>query len=451
MMMKDCMFVLNKNKKPLDPTNTERARQLLKKGKVVIHKRSPFTIRLKQQVQANTKDYRLKIDYGSRYTGLAILQDNQVIWMGQLHHRTNIKKLMDDRRMYRRNRRSRKTRYRKLRFLNRKRKQGWLPPTLRSRVDHIESLVSRLRDFVPLTAISYELVKFDTQLMDNPDIKGIEYQQGSLMGYEIREYLLEKFKRTCVYCGIEDVLFEIEHVYPRSKGGSNRISNLALSCRKCNVEKDDMLLSEWVSVLSSKKDKRSKTIASNIPKVQQQLKKSLKDTAIVNATRWKLLDILKQTKLPVECGSGGLTKMNRIELGLPKDHHYDACCVGKSTPETLRFKTDNVLYIYAKGRGNRKRVILDKHGFPRGYYARQKLFFGFMSGDMVKAIIPKGKYKGSYQGIVACRKTGSFDLKNEAGQRIVQGVNYKYFTILQRFDGYAYERREADLSHSSHP
>lgn len=449
-MQKNTVFVLNKNKEPLDPTNSARARQLLKSKKAVIHKKYPFTIRLKHQVQSSSKQYRLKIDYGSRYTGLAILQDNSVIWLAQLHHRTNVKKLMQDRAMYRRNRRNRKTRYRKPRFLNRKRREGWIPPSIRCRVDNIESWVYRLMKLIPITDISYEFVKFDTQLMQNPEISGVEYQQGTLQGYEVREYLLEKFNRQCAYCEKKDVPLEIEHIYPKSRGGTNRVSNLTIACRECNKEKNNYLLDEWIEILNKKKSNRNQLIIKNINKLLPQLKKTLKDAAILNATRWKVLNVLEATGLKVECGTGALTKMNRINLELPKEHHFDACCVGRSTPDSLIFKTEALLLIKAKGRGSRKRVILNKYGFPRGYYARQKLFFGFMSGDIVKATIPKGKYKGTHEGIVACRKTGSFDIKNMEGQRIAQGVNYKYFQLMQHFDGYVYERREIDLSHSSH-
>ncbi len=432
-MQKNTVFVLNKDKIPLDPTNSARARQLLKSGNAVIYKKYPFTIRLKHQVQSNTKQYRLKIDYGSRYTGLAILQDNKVTWLAQIHHRTNVKKLMEDRAMYRRSRRNRKTRYRKPRFLNRKRKEGWLPPSIQCRVDNINSWVYRLIRLIPLTDISYELVKFDTQLMQNPDINGVEYQQGTLMGYEVREYLLEKFARKCVYCGIENVPLEIEHVIPRSRGGSDRISNLALSCHECNQKKGARTAEEF-----------------GHSEVMKQLQKPLRDVAILNATRWKVLGLLNKTGLPVECGTGALTKMNRIQKSIPKDHHFDACCIGSSTPSNLIFKADTVLFIKAKGRGSRKRVILNKHGFPRGYYARQKLFFGFISGDIIKAIVPKGKYEGKHDGVVSCRKSGSFDIKNMEGQKLAQGVSRKYFKLVQRFDGYIYERREADLSHSFH-
>lgn len=431
------VFVLDKNKKPLAPCHPAGARKLLKTGKAKVLKKYPFTIILEREVETEEeykeKEYRLKIDYGSRHTGLAILKNNkEVVWLAQIEHRTNIKNNLDTRRGHRRFRRN-KLRYRKPRFNNRKRKNGWIPPSLQSRVDNIQSWVSKLQKLIPLTHISYENVKFDTQLMVNPEISGAEYQQGTLLGYEVREYLLEKFNRKCIYCGKQNTPLEIEHIVPKSRGGSNKVDNLGIACRDCNVKKGNKTAEEF-----------------GYPNIQKQVKKSLRDCAILNATRWTVYKGLKQTGLQLECGTGARTKMNRINLGLSKDHHYDAICIGQSTPNQIMFKTENVLYIKALGRGNYSRTTLDGYGFPRAYLPRQKYFYGFMSGDMVKAVVPKGKHTGVWFGSVACRSTGSFNINLIKGR--IQGINHKYCQIIQRFDGYKYilERREMKSSHSPH-
>lgn len=244
-------------------------------------------------------------------------------------------------------------------------------------------------------------------------------------GYEVREYLLEKFNRRCVYCGVQGIPLQIEHIIPKSRGGTNRIDNLAIACRDCNQKKGNKTAEEF-----------------GHPDIQAQTQKTLKDCAIINATRWKIYDVLIGTGLPLECGTGARTKMNRTNLKLPKTHYYDACCVGASTPNKLYFKTRNVLYIKAKGRGTRCRTNLDRFGFPRGYLSSQKTFFGFQTGDMIKAVVPKGKYKGVWSGEVACRKSGYFDIKSN-GQKVVQGVSYRYFSVVQRFDGYSYRKEVA--------
>lgn len=417
------VFVIDSCKKPLAPCHQAVARKLLKDKKACVYRKFPFTIILREEKELPkepVQEIRLKIDYGSKHTGLAILSGNKVLWLAQLHHRENIKKLIDDRRSYRRRRRSKNLRYRKPRFLNRSRCKGWIPPSLQSRVDNIRLWTNRLMRLVAITNISYENCKFDAQLMQNAEISGVQYQQGELQGYEVREYLLEKFNRQCVYCGIRDVPLEIEHIIPKSRGGSNRVSNLTISCHLCNSKKDNKTAEEF-----------------GYSDIQKRVGESLKDAALVNATRWKVFEVLKDTGLSIECGSGARTKMNRIKLNLPKDHHYDAICIGASTPDNIDICADEVLHIYAKGRGKHQRTNIDKFGFPRGYLSRQKFFFGFQTGDMVIACIIKGKYKGIRRGVVLCRKTGVFDVKINKVDRIT--TNYKNINLIQKFDGYNYK------------
>lgn len=425
------VFVIDASKKPLDMCHPAKARKLLRDGKAKIYRKEPFTIILTKVVDKPTENkYRLKIDYGSRHTGLAILKGSRVCWLGQLEHRTNIKELLDKRRGYRRRRRNVNLRYRKPRFKYRTKPKGWLPPSLMSRVNNIRTFITRLIRMLPLGAISYENVKFDAQKMMNPDIHGIEYQQGALEGYEIREYLSEKFEHKCCYCGIEQGQgrkFEVEHIIPVSRGGTNRVSNLAWSCHDCNQEKGSMAAEEY-----------------GHPEVQAQAKKPLKDAALITATRWKVYDILKSFNLPIECGTGGLTAFNRIQRNIPKTHYYDACCIGKSTPKVLYFCTNIVHIITAIGRGKHCRTNVNASGFPRGYLARKKQHFGFQTGDMVKAVVTRGKKIGTYFGKVLCRKTGSFDIKTKAGR--VQGINYKYLKLIQHSDGYSYNRNKCHIS-----
>ena len=425
------VFVLDSDKTPLDMCHPAKARKLLRDRKAAVYRIAPFTIILKKKVEtAPTKAYRLKIDYGSRHTGIAVLKGENVCWLGQLEHRTDIKKNLDQRRGYRRRRRIANLRYRKPRFSNRKRCSGWLAPSLQSRVDNIKTFVRRLQAMLPLGYLSYENIKFDTQLLQNQDICGIEYQQGSLQGYEIREYLLEKYGRKCVYCGKENVPFEIEHLIPKSRGGSNRLSNLAIACHDCDQTKGNKTAAEFGD-----------------PEIHKQAEATLKDAAVVTATRWAVYQVLESSKLPIECGTGGRTKFNRIEFGLPKEHYYDAVCVGASTPEQLHFKTNTVQFIQSVGRGTHQRTNVNASGFPRGYFSRQKQFFGFQTGDIVTAVVTKGKKAGIYKGAVACRKTGSLDIKTTSGR--VQGLNYKYFTLVQKADGYRYFSERANAISST--
>lgn len=423
------VFVLDKHKKPLMPCSEKRARLLLQKGRAVVHKMEPFTIRLKDRTLEESKiqPLRLKLDPGSKTTGIAVINEDdleygKVIFLGEIKHKKGIKQSLDYRRNLRRFRRNRKTRYRKARFLNRKKPKGWLPPSLQARVNQTLNVITKIRKLLPIIAISTEHVKFDIQLMHNPEINGIEYQQGELFGYEVREYLLEKWGRKCVYCGKSDVPLEVEHIIPKSRGGTNRISNLTLACHDCNQKKGKLTAKEF-----------------GFPEVQAQAKRPLKDATMINATRWFLFDKLKQTGLPVKCGTGARTKKQRIEHKLPKTHYYDACCVAKA-PSKLIFKTQYVSVWTIIGRGKRRMCNPDRYGFPKGHRTAKKLHFGFQTGDIVKAIIPKGKYKGIWTGRVAVRASGSFDLKDSQGKRICQGINYKYCQFIQRAEGWQYEK-----------
>ncbi len=421
------VFVLSKDKIPLSPCHPARARKLLARKRAAVYKRFPFTIILKEETATEVvQQHRLKLDPGAKTTGLALLQGERVIWAAEVEHRGfQIKEALESRRALRRGRRNRKTRYRKPRFLNRTRKEGWLPPSLHSRVENICTWVGRLRRLCPISEISQELVRFDTQKIQNPEISGTEYQQGELAGYEVREYLLEKYSRTCQYCSARNIPLEVEHIVPKSKGGSNRVSNLTLSCRKCNEKKGNKPIEEFL--------KRKPEL---LKKVLAAAKKPLKDAAAVNATRWALFRELKATGLSVEVGSGGRTKFNRTRLELPKTDWLDAACVGASTPEKLKVLVSKPLQLKATGHGTRQMCRTDKYGFPSRYVPRYKFVKGFQTGDIVKAVVTKGKKIGTYLGRVAVRSTGSFNISTSDG--LVQGISHRYCTTVHGKDGYAY-------------
>lgn len=434
------VFVLDRNKKPLDPCHPARARELLKNGRAAVFRRHPFTIILKDRVLEGSvvHPHRVKIDPGSKVTGIALVREDvpRVIWVAEIEHRGElIKRRLLERRALRRARRNRKARYRKPRFLNRRRPDGWLPPSLESRVANTTTWVERLQRYAPVADISMELVKFDTQALQNPEIGGVEYQQGTLFGYEVREYLLEKFDRTCAYCGglSGNPVLEIEHIIPKSRGGSDRVSNLALACHACNNAKGNWTPGEWAATLSGSRE-IDRVRRLNCATVQARAKAPLKDAAAINATRWALYRRLCATGLPVETGTGGRTKFNRTRLGLPKTHWTDAVCVGASTPPDLRIENGPVLGIRATGHGKRQRCGTDKYGFPVRHAPREKRFMGYRTGDLVRATVPKGKHAGTHVGRVAVRASGSFRVGN------VDGVSWRYCAMLQCADGYEYTR-----------
>lgn len=249
-MTTNSVFVLDTTKKPLTPCSPARARALLRDGRAAVWRTVPFMIILKRAMpDAVIKPMTLKIDPGSRTTGMALVDsENRVVFAAELTHRGRaIKSALDSRRMLRRGRRSRKTRYRAARFNNRVRAEGWLPPSLQHRIETTLTWVNRFSRWAGITEIAVERVKFDMQQMNNPDIAGVEYQQGTLAGYSAREYLLEKWGRQCAYCGTGNTPLQIEHIQPRAKGGTNNISNLTLACEPCNRRKGTKDIADFLS------------------------------------------------------------------------------------------------------------------------------------------------------------------------------------------------------------
>ncbi len=424
------VFVVDTHKQPLNPIHPGQARLLLKAGKAAVLKHYPFTIILKTSVdQPQVQPLRLKLDPGSQTTGIALLDDQsgQVLFAAELSHRGQaIKKALDGRRAIRHSRRQRQTRYRPPRYDNRRRPTGWLAPSLLSRVCTIMTWVKRLCAVCPITAISMELVRFDLQALENPTIESCEYQQGTLAGYEVREYLLEKWARTCCYCGKQDIPLQIEHIQAKANGGTNRVSNLCLACAPCNQAKG----TQDIAVFLAQQPDR-------LQKIRAQAKTPLKNAAAVNTTRWALFERLKATGLAVECGSGGVTKCNRVRRGLPKTHWLDAACVGASTPATLQVTQITPLLITATGHGSRQLCRMDRFGFPRTRSKGAKKVKGFQTGDIVRAVVPAGKKQGSYLGRVAVRRTGSFNITTPTGT--IQGISHRFCTLVHRCDGYSYQ------------
>ncbi len=415
------VFVLDRDRTPLDPCHPARARELLRDGRAAVLRRFPFTIILHDRTRAESvvHEHRLKIDPGSKTTGLALVAGARVLWAAELTHRgQRITAALLSRHAIRRGRRQRKTRYRQARFLNRTRPAGWLPPSLQSRVGNIMTWVERLARSCPLSALSQELVRFAMHQMQHAEISGVAYQHGELAGYEVREYLLEKWHRACAYCDAKDVPLEVEHILPKVRGGSNRVSNLTLACVPCNQKKGAQTAAEF-----------------GFPQVQAQARMPLKDAAAVNTTRWGLSQALQATGLPVETGTGGRTTYNRSRLGIAKSHWGDASCVGASTPDTLRVTGIQPVGIRAMGHGTRHMCRVGAHGFPQVHRARQKHYGGMQTGDIVKAVVPTGKYAGTWTSRVVVKARGWFAL-------VIHGkkasVHQKHCTRLWAADGYTY-------------
>lgn len=423
------VFVLNKSKKPLDMITNAEARILIKKKLAVIHKIYPFTIRLRDNsCVGNDKSYTVKIDPGSRHTGIAITDDkDSVVMLAEIEHRGHlIKKNMDSRRAVRRSRRNRKTRYRPARFLNRVKPKGWLAPSVKSRANNVINFIKKYKKLINIDKVMIESVSFDTAQMASDDcLIGTGYQQGPLYNTKLREFVFSKTKGRCSYCGAKAT--EIDHIIARVNGGTDSSYNLTPACRSCNQMKSNLTLKAF-----------GKLVGKDFSKLTP--KKLPKDAAIVQSARNYMVREITKLVSDTTTYDAWLTKYNRDELGLPKQHYYDALSVGE-IPSKFNFLTDKILTISAKGRGSRQMCSINKYGFPRTSPKGSKSVEGFQTGDIVKAIVPTELKKGGkYLGRVAVRSSGSFDIQTKT--KTIQSIGYKYCHLVQRGDGYLYSYKE---------
>jgi len=330
------VFVLNKNSKSLMPCKPAIARHLLKEGKAKVVRCNPFTIQLLYGSGTAIQPITLGIDTGYSSVGFSAITDKKELISGEVQLRKDVSAKLTERRMYRKNRRN-KLWHREPRFLNRvSKKENWLAPSIKHKLDSHISLINKIKEILPISDIIIETSPFDTQKMVNPEISSIEYQQGELQGYEIREYLLEKWGRKCAYCGKKDIPLEVEHIIPKSKGGTDRISNLTLSCQKCNLKKGNKTAEGF-----------------GYPEIQTKANQTLKATAFMNNVRWRLVNMLN-----CKWTYGYITKHNRIQLKLKKSHSNDAFIIAGGNKQ-LR----SVQYIGNRNRRNNRSLQLNRKGF----------------------------------------------------------------------------------------
>jgi len=362
------VYVQNARGQSLDPTTPARARRLITAGRAKVVSRMPFTIRLRNREIGYTTEVTLGVDSGYSKMGFSAVNQKEELLAGVLVLRNDISKKLEQKRNYRRNRRSRNIRYRAPRFDNRKREQGWLAPSLHHKKEAHITLIEMLKTLVPVTHTELEVASFDTQQLQNPEISGIEYRQGTLQGYHIREYLLEKWERKCAYCGKTGVPLQVEHIIPRSRGGSDRVSNLTLSCERCNLHKGDRTAAEF-----------------GHPEIQRQAKASLKSEAFMNQVRWQLVDELGCTPT-----YGYITKQQRIEVGLAKSHVNDAFIIAGGRQQT-RCRS----FIVTQPRRNNRSIQLNRKGHDRSIRTQR---YALQPHDLVS-------YKGQL-----CKVKGMFNL-----------------------------------------
>lgn len=303
------VFVKNQRGEALMPCSQRKARLLLKEGKAKIIGYKPFTIQLTVATGESVQEVHLGVDTGAKHIGIAVTSGNKVLVKGEVELRDGIHENMLNRLRARKFRRNRKTRYRKVRFLNRKRKDGWLPPTVQSKLDATFMWIDRFEELLPNPIIHIEVGKFDTQKMMNPDITNEEYQNGQCAGYyDVRYFVFARDEYTCQVCKKQNKILCTHHLVYKSHGGTDRADNLITVCIDCHTSenhKEGGILYKWM--LKNKKVKQ------------------YKEATFMNIVRRRTF-----TKYPNAIITyGSETSPYRKELGLEKTRYNDAIAISK--------------------------------------------------------------------------------------------------------------------------
>ena len=399
------VYVIDKNGNPLMPTeNHAKVRLLLKTKKAKIVKRCPFIIQLMYDTTNYTQDITLGIDAGSKIIGISATTTKKALFEANVQIRNDIVNLLANRRELRRNRRYRKTRYRKAKFLNRKKEKGWLPPSVQNKIDTHFSIVKKIHKILPISKIIVEVASFDIQRIKNPNISSIEYQQGEQFGFwNVREYVLFRDNHACQCCKgkSNDKILNVHHIESRKIGG-DAPNNLITLCETCHKGYHDGTI------------KLPKTIKRGT---------SFKDATFMGIMRRAFYEKLKQIYPNVKITYGYITKKTRIENGLPKDHYIDARCIS-GNPKAIN---NREIFYYKKIRCHNRQIYkckILKGGIKKRNQAPYKVC-EYRLYDMVK-------YKNAPYIIFGRRRTGFFDIRTLDGLKVNNGsINYKKLKLIQ--------------------
>lgn len=291
------------------PCSQRKARLLLKEEKAKIIDYKPFTIQLLQATGETMQEVHLGIDTGAKHIGIAATSENKVLAKGEIELRDNIHKNMEVRARCRRDRRNRNTRYRQARFLNRKRIEGWLPPTVQSKLDATFKWIDKFESLLPNPILHIEVGKFDVQKMMNPNITNEEYQNGQCAGYyDVRYFVFARDNYTCQVCKKKNQILHTHHLLYKSRGGTDRADNLITVCSNCHTtenHKEGGILYDWM--------------------IKQKKVKQYKEATFMNIVRKRTFS--KYPNAIITYGSE--TSPYRKELGLEKTHYNDAIAISK--------------------------------------------------------------------------------------------------------------------------
>jgi len=406
------VYIISKTGKPLMPTKRlGRVRHLLKDGLAKVVQRTPFTIQLLYESEEYTQPITLGIDSGYQNIGVSVVTEKEEVFSAEVKLRTDIIKLNSERRAYRRTRRNRKTWHRKLRFLNRKKDKGWLAPSIQHKIDSHIKLVDMVKRILPITKINVEVASFDIQKIKNPDIEGVNYQNGAQLGFwNVREYVLHRDGHICRHCKGKsgDKILNVHHLKSRQTGG-DRPENLITLCSNCHqlVSKGKLKLNIKVS-------------------------SGLKAETFMTMIRWRIVNLLRQTNTNVSHTYGYLTKCKRIAFGISKSHVNDAFVIACGT---IQQRMDG--YAMQQVRKCNRKLYKGIRSHIKNTAPR--LVFGFQRFDKVL-------WKGIECFVFGRRTRGYFDIRRLDGTKLNTDVKYTELTLLETFRTFLTERKVGNSS-----
>jgi 5-methylcytosine-specific restriction endonuclease McrA len=390
--LKVTVFVLSINGNPLMPCTSAKARRLLKEEKAHVIKQNPFIIKLNFECENKTQAISLGIDTGFSNVGFSAITEKKELVSGILVFEEKTKKRLIEKKMYRRLRRSR-LRYRKPRFNNRTKKEGWLPPSTQRKFDTHLTLINAFKKYLPISKVIIEVGKFDIQKINNPEIEGKGYQEGDLLGYyNLRSFITSREKNKCQLCGKEmtkDNSSHLHHIISRKDGGTDKPSNIALLHKTCHKRLHEEKL---FSKLKKSKEYRAETFMSIIGK-------RFKDIPGFNFTY------------------GYITSIKRNKQKLEKTHYNDAFIIAGGNEQ----KKVSSIEVKQKRRNNRTLQTNRKGFIPsirRKRYKIQNRDFVWIKGKRYLCGGVQGKGASVYV----------FDKKKEKSLISVKRVERVYHT-----------------------
>ena len=410
------VYVLNKEGIPLMPTKRHgKVRKMLKNGQATVVKRCPFTIQLLYDTTKYTQPIKLGVDAGSKHIGVCATTEKEELYCAEVALRKDVVELLSIRRQNRRSRRNRKTRYRKARFDNRKKEDGWLAPSIQHKIQCHLQVIKNIHKILPITKIVVETASFDIQKIKNPNIQGEDYQQGEQLAFwNVREYVLFRDNHTCQCCKgkSKDLILNVHHIESRKTGG-DAPNNLITLCETCHsgYHKGTIAL--------------PKTIQRGMP---------FKDATFMGIMRWAFYKELKKQYPDVSMTYGYITKNIRIKNNLPKEHYIDARCIS----ENPLAKPLGYYYFQKKVRRHNRQI--HKSNILKGGIRKRNQADYLVKGYR---LFDKVSYDGKLYFIFGRRNSGFFDIRNLNGEKVNKGsVSYKKLKFLESAKGYLTERQE---------